>query len=699
MTAHDFIELQLHFENGQIERQRHALPVLIGRGEDCTLRLTGWRVGRHHARLLAQGEEIFVEDLGTLIGTTVNGLRVATYGPLHTDDAIVIGACRLRILTHGRNVDPASATAGSPAPQGVAAAAPENEPSGVHASVACKRVACASPGADVLGPTPLGTGDGLSAAFAVPRGEANRLGEPDALRGSLRRGDGASATVYDGPPPALPTDAHDGVSFDGTDVAAQTAAATAHPSSAATSGVAPAGGRAMSGSASASMPATTAAASATGAATAAAATAAAATAGAQDDALTGARQLRRRLHLALLERLDLRRRDVSGMSDAALRQQAAQLLRELISESRSEFDASIDAAALTQDVLDEALGLGPLEVLLADPAVTEIMVNRHDCIYIESEGRLTRHGVAFSGEAAVRGVLERIVAPLGRRVDESSPMVDARLPDGSRVNAVIPPVALGGAVITIRKFPQRHWRMADLLAAHVLSEAMADYLTYAVHHRRSIIVSGGTGAGKTTLLNVLSDAIPEGERIITIEDAAELRLVHAHRVALEARPSNAEGRGRIEIRDLVRNALRMRPDRIVVGECRGAEAFDMLTAMNTGHEGSLTTLHANSPRDALGRLESMVLMAGLDLPLAVVREYVASSIDLVVQQSRLSSGRRVVTQVVEVTGLESGCVQTQALFAFDPRQGFIETDALAMTPADWRGAHGCTPSAAGVSED
>lgn len=636
MTAHDVIELQLHFESGQVERQRHTLPVLIGRGEDCTLRLTGWRVGKHHARLVAQGEEVFVEDLGTLVGTSVNGLRVATYGPLHTDDAIVIGACRLRILMHGRESGPA------PAHVGVARASsqarePLEQTSIVRSAAPLLNSEAGVPSLDDPGTRQTNALHDRMPIVAHASSGSARLREPGAARGLAGRSGDTGAAEHDVSGPRRTVARSDDVAV------GDTAAARTPP---------------------------------------------AALASLEYPALTGSRQLRRRLHLALLERLDLRRRDVSGMSDAALRQQAAQLLHELINEARAEFDPGVDPAALAQDVLNEALGLGPLEVLLADPAVTEIMVNRHDCIYIESEGRLARHAVGFSGEAAVRGVLERIVAPLGRRVDESSPMVDARLPDGSRVNAVIPPVALGGAVITIRKFPQRHWRMADLLAARALSEAMADYLTHAVHHRRSIIVSGGTGAGKTTLLNVLSDAIPEGERIITIEDAAELRLVHTHRVALEARPSNAEGRGRIEIRDLVRNALRMRPDRIVVGECRGAEAFDMLTAMNTGHEGSLTTLHANSPRDALGRLESMVLMAGLDLPLGVVREYVASSIDLVVQQSRLSSGRRVVTQIVEVTGMESGCVQTQTLFAFDAREGFIETDALAMTPADWRGAHG-----------
>lgn len=385
---------------------------------------------------------------------------------------------------------------------------------------------------------------------------------------------------------------------------------------------------------------------------------------------------RKRLHAALLQALDLRRRDVAGMSDQALREEARRLLDELAAQE--DFPAHLDRAVLCQTVLDEAVGLGPLEALLADENITEIMVNRHDEVYVERAGQLSRHEAAFSSEQSVRGVIDRIVAPLGRRIDESSPMVDARLPDGSRVNAVIPPIALRGASLTIRKFPARRPVMADLLRLGSLDAAMAELLTLCVRQRKSIVLAGGTGSGKTTLLNILSNAIPDGERIVTIEDAAELRLNHAHLVALEARPPNLEGRGRVEIRDLVRNALRMRPDRIVVGECRGAEAFDMLTAMNTGHEGSLTTLHANSPRDALSRLEAMTLMAGLDLPLAVVREHIASSVDILVQQARLSDGRRVVTAIVEVVGMESGRIQLQELFRYEPGKGFVDSG---MRPA------------------
>lgn len=353
------------------------------------------------------------------------------------------------------------------------------------------------------------------------------------------------------------------------------------------------------------------------------------------------------------------------MSDAALRAEAISVLSNILDEEEG-FPPELDRDWVIRTVVDEAVGLGPLEPLLADSRISEIMVNRYDEIFVESGGRLRRHSGGFSSEQVVLGVIDRIVSPLGRRIDESSPMVDARLRDGSRVNAVIPPVALRGASLTIRKFPATRPGMNDLLRVGALDENMSAFLRACVMQRKNIIVSGGTGSGKTTLLNILSACIPAAERVVTIEDAAELQLSHENLVSLEARPPNLEGRGAIQIRDLVRNALRMRPDRIVVGECRGAEAFDMLAAMNTGHEGSLTTLHANSPRDALGRLETMILMAGMDLPLAAVREHVASSIDIIVQQARLSCGRRVITAVVQVTGQESGRIQLQELFQFQP---------------------------------
>jgi len=373
------------------------------------------------------------------------------------------------------------------------------------------------------------------------------------------------------------------------------------------------------------------------------------------------RRYRERLHEMLLQALDLRRRDLATLSDEALRREALGVLQRLV-QAQADIPEDWDIQALMQEVVDEAVGLGPLEPLLANDAISEIMVNRFDEIYVETHGSLHRHPARFSSERAVLGIVDRIVSPLGRHVDDSSPMVDARLPDGSRINAVIAPVALRGTSLTIRKFARHRMDMEDLLRAGALDAAMRDFLAACVLLRRNLIVSGGTGSGKTTLLNVLSNCIPEGERIVTIEDAAELRLRHAHLVALEARPANLEGRGQVTIRDLVRNALRMRPDRIVVGECRGGEALDMLSAMNTGHEGSLTTLHANSPRDALARLETMILMAGMDLPLAVVREHIAASVDIIVQQARSASGHRYISAIVEVTGMESGQIQTQELF-------------------------------------
>ncbi|MEK7945688.1 ATPase, T2SS/T4P/T4SS family [Pigmentiphaga sp. YJ18] len=490
-----------------------APPAVIGRGDGCEIRLRHWRVARRHARLDERAEGVFVEDLGSLGGTLVNGRRILQYGPLLPEDEIVVGAVMLRV----RAVDP--------------------------------------------------------------------LGH-DALREG-----GPPAPVSAGMPAVRPTEVH-----------------------------------------------------------------------AREAAMV---EWRRRLHARLLEALDLRRRDVSAMSDAALRQEADRLLEALVLEAHGEIPPDLDRGALRRQVVDEAVGLGPLESLLADPDISEIMVNRHDELYVERGGVLRRHPAVFSSDQSVLGVIERIVSPLGRRIDESSPMVDARLRDGSRVNAIIAPLALKGPALTIRKFPTRRLRMSDLVDGGSLDAHMAGFLRLCVERRKNVVVSGGTGSGKTTLLNILSNFIPPAERVITIEDAAELRLAHEHLVALEARPSNLEGRGAVSIRDLVRNALRMRPDRIVVGECRGAEALDMLQAMNTGHEGSLTTLHANTPRDAMSRLETLVLMAGMDLPLGAIREQIASAIDIVVQQGRSAAGQRRVTAIVEVSGIESGRIQLQELFRFE----------------------------------
>jgi pilus assembly protein CpaF len=325
--------------------------------------------------------------------------------------------------------------------------------------------------------------------------------------------------------------------------------------------------------------------------------------------------------------------------------------------------------ALVRDIARDVMGLGPLEPLLADVTVSEIMVNGHDAVYVERAGVLMPSGVRFLSEDHLRRVIDRIVAQVGRRVDESSPMVDARLADGSRVNAVVPPLSLDGPILTIRKFSRDPFQVADLIELDTMSEPVATMLTAAVKGGLNVLVSGGTGTGKTTLLNVLSSFVPSDERIVTIEDAVELQLRQEHVIRLEARPPNIEGRGEITIRDLVRNALRMRPDRIIVGEVRGAEALDMLQAMNTGHDGSLSTIHANGPRDALARIETMVLMAGFDLPTRAIREQVASALNLIVHVQRFRDGSRRITHVTEVVGMEGEVITLQDVFRYDHSLG------------------------------
>ena len=515
---------------------------IIGKGRECRLRLPGWKIGREHARIYRSKNGLYIQDLGQLFGTTVNGARIQQHGPIAPTDQIVVGPFTLVIEDRIQA-------------QGVSADAPAG------AAMAAGATGASQPSA----PAPM-----------TPQGHAPHAARP------------AHPAAHAARPPAAPP------------------------------------------------------------------------------APTPEQFWRKHIHEALLDAIDLRRRDLVRMSDAELRAETESLLIELIDQEAA-LPESIDRDSLRRDVLDEAVGLGPLEALLDDDSITEIMVNRHDEIYIERRGRLERHPGSFTSERAVLGVIERIVTPLGRRIDESSPMVDARLKDGSRVNAIIPPLAIKGPALSIRKFGRKVLTDADLLAFGAMSPQMAAFMRICVEQRKNILISGGTGSGKTTLLNVLSNFIPDGERIITIEDAAELRLAHSHLINLEARPPNAEGRGQIAIRDLVKNALRMRPDRIVVGECRGGEALDMLQAMNTGHDGSLTTLHANSPRDALARLETLVLMAGMDLPLTAIREQIASAIDLVIQQARLPDGRRVITAIVEVAGTESGRIQIQELFRHEQR--------------------------------
>ncbi|MCP3850580.1 MAG: Flp pilus assembly complex ATPase component [Gammaproteobacteria bacterium] len=375
-------------------------------------------------------------------------------------------------------------------------------------------------------------------------------------------------------------------------------------------------------------------------------------------------QWRMQIHSELLTMMDIRRTDVGDMDDTELRKSVLQYIEQIIDGMASAIPPHILKEKLSLDVLNEAVGLGPLEELLAQDDVTEIMVNSFDDIYIEKSGKLIHSGVSFSDDHAVLSAIERIVSPLGRRIDESSPMVDARLKDGSRVNAIIPPLALRGPCITIRKFAKEKLTGIDLVNFNSVSHNMIDFLQTAVEERCNIVISGGTGSGKTTLLNVMSNFIPHEERVVTVEDAAELKLSMPHIVSLESRPPNLEGKGAVPIRDLVKNCLRMRPDRIVVGECRGGEALDMLQAMNTGHDGSLTTAHANTPRDVISRLEVMVMMAGMDLPASAIREQIGSAVDIVVQQTRFADGSRKITHISEITGVESGKISLQDIFLY-----------------------------------
>ena len=583
------LQVQIVDSSGQSQMVQVPDECTIGKGADCHVQLSSWRVGKQHARLFRTPAGVLIDDMGAFGGVQVNGERIeAQYGPLDVADELAIGPFTLRVTVLGEAQTPGAATelrvqAAHPASRSSSAAA--------RNQMASEAIQESRRAALIAQNSALAQRDKHSADQRAAKGAIEQAG-PVASDETLK---------------------------------AQT-----KPSN-------------------------------------------------FELVLAPDLQLkelefswRRRLHNELLETMDLRRQDVSRMSDDKLRAATETLIRSLLKELGSTIPPELNQESLCQQVLNEAVGLGPLEELLADDGVTEIMVNRFDEIYVERSGRLVKHPLTFTGDRAVMGVIERIVAPLGRRIDESSPMVDARLKDGSRVNAIIPPLALKGPCLTIRKFSKRKLDATDLVKFGSISPAMAEFLEVCVVARKNIIVSGGTGSGKTTLLNILSNFIPAGERIITVEDAAELKLHHEHLISLESRPANVEGKGSVPIRDLVKNTLRMRPDRIVVGECRGAEALDMLQAMNTGHEGSLTTLHANTPRDGLARLETMVLMAGMDLPLTAIREQICSAVDVIVQQSRFSCGTRMVTSITEITGMESGKIQVQEIFRFN-HQGYTGT--------------------------
>ncbi|MEZ4814690.1 MAG: CpaF family protein [Bdellovibrionota bacterium] len=366
--------------------------------------------------------------------------------------------------------------------------------------------------------------------------------------------------------------------------------------------------------------------------------------------------------------MDLKKEQLNRQLDEAkkleLREKAMKIVTEVVGKEDHPWKSREESAKLVKEILDEALGLGPLEDLLTDKTVTEIMVNRADLIYIEKAGRNTKSPVVFSSNVQVMAAIERIVNPLGRRIDEKTPYVDARLPDGSRVHAIIPPLSIDGPMITIRKFPEKRLGPDDLIKFGSMSPEIADFLRTCIEGRLNVLISGGTGSGKTTLLNVMSSFIPATERILTVEDAAELSLGQEHVGRLETRPANIEGAGAVTIRDLVKQTLRMKPDRVIIGEVRGGEALDMLQAMNTGHDGSMATVHANNPRDAIARLETLVLMAGMDLPAKAIREQISSAVHLIVQQSRLADGSRRITHVTEVCGMQGDVVTTQDIFVY-----------------------------------
>lgn len=373
-------------------------------------------------------------------------------------------------------------------------------------------------------------------------------------------------------------------------------------------------------------------------------------------------ELKSRIHQKILQRVDLTA--MESMSQDRLMEELKVLVEHLLTEEKMAINDA-ERKSLVQDIQHEVLGLGPIEVLLADPTISDILVNTHRQVYVERAGKLEMTQVRFEDDAHLMKIIDKIVSGIGRRLDESSPMVDARLPDGSRVNAIIPPLAIDGPILSIRRFAVVPLDMDDIIKGKTLTPEMAEIIGGLVKAKMNILISGGTGTGKTTLLNILSGFIPRSERIITIEDAAELQLQQPHVVRLETRPPNIEGKGEVAQRALVKNSLRMRPDRILLGEVRGAEALDMLQAMNTGHEGSMTTVHANSPRDSLTRLENMVGMAGLNLPSKATRQQISSAITAVIQVSRLTDGRRKITSIQEITGMEGDIVTMQEIFAFE----------------------------------
>ena len=647
-----------------------GLPCRIGRGKEAEVQLGGWRVARVHAELQRIGRGVKLVDLGTIVGTRVNGERVVEYGPLSERDEIVVAGYRLRVQGSGLRL-PASGRSALLDDDGL-----ETDVEGTEAHAAQKSA-------------PEGDRASTGAAASVRNAVSRRSDD----EGASDHGDGQSGRGISGKSLATPVNdarqaAEDGRRADGSldghasasgSVGGHVAGDRRDPGEHYDSGERPDAIRRGAGGADEKGEAPGGAGVRDGGKVVSMGAAADAGSRGADDSIDQARLAdyaraaqeqgkalgwRRLVQRQLLEVIDLRRSNLTQFSADEVKAEVRSAVERIVAGMQN-LPPDIDRDMLVQDSVDEAVGLGPLERLMTDPLISEIMVNSATDIFVERKGKLQQVPLAFSDDDAIRNVIERIVAPLGRRIDESSPLVDARLPDGSRVNAIIPPVALKGPTITIRRFNRTVMTPDTLVANQSASAAMMEFLRICVEQHKSIIVSGGTGSGKTTLLNVLSNLIPVGERLITIEDAAELKLMHPHLVSLESRPPNAEGRGAITIRDLVKNALRMRPDRIIVGECRGGEALDMLQAMNTGHEGSMTTVHANTPRDVLSRLEVLMLMAGVELPLAALREQIASAVDLIIHQARFPDGSRRITSITEVCGVESGKIQSHEIFRYE----------------------------------
>lgn len=579
------IELDLFFEDGTRRHGRFEIPLVMGRAPDCGIQVSHWRVARQHLRISQAEDGYHVDDLGSILGTRVNGNRITRYGPLKKSDEIVVGPCLLRLASQAAHLAAIKSVCSEGTSAELGRPHLQSEPGSVD--VAKLRV----------------QSDVTSVGIDKPQSQS----EPNSFvfeKGVFALAARTAKVQATEAPPGVQTSLNDLTLLEPNVVPLPASAHLAQ------------------------------------------------------------QELRQELRAGLIQAFDLRRNDVGALSEGALKAHALTCVTELLDKRRLPLSEA-QRSKILKLVVDEAIGLGVIEELLEDATVTEIMVNRFDEIYVEAGGRLSRHLLQFSSEQAVRSVIERIVFPLGRRIDEASPMVDARLPNGSRLNAVLPPVSVKGASFTIRKFPEKRLQMHDLIALQALPAPLAEFLRLCVERRLNILVSGGTGSGKTTLLNVLAGFVDPAQRIVTIEDCAELLIAHPHVVTLEARQANSEGQGAVTIRDLVKNALRMRPDRIVIGEVRSAEAIDMLAAMNTGHDGSITTLHANSPRDALSRLETMVLSGNAGLPLQAIREQIGSALKLIVQQTRLSNGRRVITGVAEISGIESGTIQTQQLAKFD----------------------------------